>query len=379
MDIRSKAIKENIDLERELDISFDNEDTIYPMNNLKVEKGFYTVFELKRKFDSNNKRIILDSNFQRDDVWGNEKKSELIESVLMGLPLPIFYFNQDKYGRLIVVDGRQRLTALFDFLDDKLILRKLKILRELNDKKFSQLSPVLAGRIEDYQIQAHVIMPPTPDRIKFDIFDRVNRGGMQLNKQEIRNALYQGYATELLKQITCGERFRLATGDAFKKERRMKDKYLITRFLSLYLYDKGVLQDDDGCRYAYKGDRDELFGKGLEYVNKMQQIAIKKLKNVIEDGLYKSYYYLGKDAFRTINNGVRSPINMNIFEAVMFIMNEITDEIPKIIVEKRVHEFIASDLFIDNIGNHRDSKNKLEWRIENSKKVGKSLKEKYDK
>ena len=184
--------KKKTELENDLDINTKNEDSIYPMNDIKIEKGFYTVFELKRKFNSKNKRIILDSDFQRDDVWGKEKKCELIESVLMGLPLPIFYFNQDKYGRLIVVDGRQRLTALFEFMDDKITLRKLKILSELNDKKFSQLSPVLAGRIEDYQIQAHVILPPTPDRIKFDIFDRVNRGGMQLNKQEIRNALYQG-------------------------------------------------------------------------------------------------------------------------------------------------------------------------------------------
>ena len=88
----------------------------------------------------------------------------------------MFYFNQDKYGKLIVIDGRQRLTALFEFMDDKYQLRKLKVLSEHNDKCFSQLSPVLQARIEDYQIQAHVIMPPTPDRIKFDIFDRVNRG-----------------------------------------------------------------------------------------------------------------------------------------------------------------------------------------------------------
>ena len=62
------------------------------------------MFELKRRYDAEPKRIILDSDFQREDIWRRENKAELVESVLMGLPLPIFYFNQDKYGNLIVVE-----------------------------------------------------------------------------------------------------------------------------------------------------------------------------------------------------------------------------------------------------------------------------------
>lgn len=159
------------------------------------------------------KRCILDSDFQRDFVWKINRKVELIESVLMGLPLPNFYFSQDKYGRLIVIDGRQRLTALFEFMDNSYRLSDLKILTQINNMRFSELSPILRGRLEDYQIQAHVIMPPTPDRIKFDIFDRVNRGGMQLTKQEIRNALYQGEVTRLLTRLADSEESRQATGN----------------------------------------------------------------------------------------------------------------------------------------------------------------------
>lgn len=91
----------------EMDINGREDEQIYPMNGIKVDKGFYTIFELKRKFDSGEKRIILDSDFQREEVWNLQRKIELVESVLMGLPLPIFYFNQDKYGRLIVVDGER--------------------------------------------------------------------------------------------------------------------------------------------------------------------------------------------------------------------------------------------------------------------------------
>ena len=174
---------------------------IYPNFDIKIDKGFYTVYELKRRYDAEPKRIKLDSDFQRESIWKYKQKAELIESILMGLPLPIFYFNQDKYGNLIVVDGRQRLTALFEYMDGNFSLNHLKILNQFNEMKFDDLSPVYQTRIEDFQIQAHVIIPPTPDRIKFDIFDRVNRGGTSLNKQEIRNALYQGKATTFLKTV----------------------------------------------------------------------------------------------------------------------------------------------------------------------------------
>ena len=136
-----------VESEYGLAINSDDNTSVYPMNGIQVDKGFYTVFELKRRFDAKERRIILDSDFQREDVWDKNRKAELVESVLMGLPLPVFYFNQDKYGKLIVIDGRQRLTALFEFMDDKYKLRKLKILSDLNDKSFSQLSPVLQSRI----------------------------------------------------------------------------------------------------------------------------------------------------------------------------------------------------------------------------------------
>ena len=345
------------------------------MNNIKVDKGFYTVFELKRRFDNNDKRVILDSDFQRGDVWGLERKAELIESVLMGLPLPIFYFNQDKYGRLIVVDGRQRLTALFEYMDNKFALKNLKILPNVNGKHFSELPPILASRIEDYQVQAHVIMPPTPDRIKFDIFDRVNRGGMQLNKQEIRNALYQGEATRFLNRVVKSREFGLATGDAFADETRMKDKYLITRFVAFYLYREGRILDEKGQPYVYKNDLDELLGKGMDVMNNMSPEEIAKLENMVLETLDKSYYYMGKDAFRIRREMRRSPINMNVFETVMFYLLQISgkDEEQREFVKGMIVNFMEEKEFTENIGNHRDNAVPLHWRLEQAVRLGKGI------
>lgn len=366
-----------VDNQGELEINGQEDGKIYPMYDIKVDKGFYTVFELKRRYDVAQKRIILDSDFQREDIWTPQRKAELVESVLMGLPLPIFYFNQDKYGRLIVVDGRQRLTALFEYMDDQFALGKLKILSNMNGLKFSQLSPLMANRLEDYQLQAHVILPPTPDRIKFDIFDRVNRGGMQLNKQEIRNALYQGEATKLLNRLVKCEEFQEATGKAFTNEKRMKDKYLLNRFLACCFYRDGLIQDDQGKEYIYKDDIDELLGNGLDILNHMRPEAISKIESMVKRTLSKAFYYLGADGFRlSYGEGKRrTPINMNVFETVMLIMlyGPGKDEANRQKVKETVCKFLKSAEFRENIGNHRDSTAKLTWRLEQAKSIGKAL------
>ena len=360
----------------EMDINGREDEQIYPMNGIKVDKGFYTIFELKRKFDSSEKRIILDSDFQREEVWNLQRKIELVESVLMGLPLPIFYFNQDKYGRLIVVDGRQRLTALFEYMDDKFSLNKLKILPQMDGLKFSDLTPIMASRIEDYQLQAHVILPPTPDRIKFDIFDRVNRGGVQLNKQEIRNALYQGQATKLLNRLVKSQAFVQATGNAFQKEKRMKDKYLINRFIAVWFYRQGLIFEDDRSPYIYKDDIDELLGKGLDCLNHMAEDELKQVKTLVLTTLEKSYYYLGGDAFRLMKDGRRTPINMNVFETTMYALMYIPEKNPLIkgAVKEKMVTFFEMPKFRENIGNHRDSAAKLKWRLDQAEKIGKAFK-----
>ena len=371
-----KAGDHLVEHDDELDIKGHEEGKIYPMSGIKVDKGFYSLFELKRRYDANPKRIILDSDFQREDIWRRENKAELVESVLMGLPLPVFYFNQDKYGKLIVVDGRQRLTAMFSYMNDEYKLNNLKILPVLNDRKFSKLSPVQKTQIEDFQIQAHVIMPPTPDRIKFDIFDRVNRGGMRLNRQEMRNALYQGAATRLIKRLAESEYFSDATGKAFSHEKRMKDKYILTRFITFYLQQREKLQDENGAVYVYKDDIDELLGIGMEALNHMEESEISKIEAMVLECLKRSYYYLGEDGFRLSGGERRSPINMNVFETVMNVMLylPVEKECSREQVKEAVHKLIDASEFRENIGNHRDSAQRLKWRLEQAEMIGRSLK-----
>lgn len=370
MSKEEKILAENneakLDGDESLTAALSNVEDGYPMYNIKVERGFYTVYELKRKYDGKTKRIILDSDFQRESVWKPIQKAELIESILMGLPLPIFYFNQDKMGRLIVVDGRQRLTALFEFMDDAWALKNLKVLSELNGKHFSDLDPIVQSQIEDYQIQAHVIQPPTPDRIKFDIFDRVNRAGTQLNKQEIRNALYQGKSTELLNQVVKTDIFETATEKAFVSNPRMKDKYIVLRYIAFHLYFENKLLPD-GNKYEYKNDIDELLGIAMEHINNMDDAEVRDLYQLIINSLEKTVDILGENAFRMVRvNGSRSPINMNVFETVMYLMSKVDanekDKNKKIV--RKMNDLKQTADFQEAIGNHRDNWSKVEKRFQ---------------
>ena len=193
-------------------------------------------------------------------------------------------------GRLIVIDGRQRLNAIFSFLDNKFALDKLKILDDFNKKKFKDLDPVYQSKIEDYQLMAHVIQPTTPDQVKFDIFDRVNRAGTKLNKQEIRNALYQGQATVLLNELSKTTEFNDATENYFLKDKRMKNRYLLIRFIAFYLYYNNELYKNNNIiegLYQYNGDIDGFLGLSMEFLNSASKDKITEIRAITLDALKK--------------------------------------------------------------------------------------------
>jgi hypothetical protein len=245
----------------------------------------------------------------------------------MGLPIPIMYLYEDKFGNLIVVDGRQRLTAFFQFLDNKYELKDLSIMKDLNGKKFDDLDPIYQSKLEDYQLITQIIKPPTPDVIMFNIFDRVNRGGTALNNQEMRNALYQGQSTKMLEVISESKEFIEATGKSIQKK-RMKDKYLILRAVAFYLYANQELTNRKGEIIKYNGDIDEFLGKSMEYLNFIDEYKILEIVNKVSIAMKNAIRILGKDAFRLkVENNRRSPINMNVFESIVYVMMKLGERI----------------------------------------------------
>ena len=318
--------------------------SVYPAK-VKINPDRFSLFELKRKAEAVNKTVILDPEFQRSFVWNAKQKSELIESILMGIPLPVLYFFQQKDGKFQVVDGRQRLTTVFQFMNNKFALTGLEILEKENTKYFKDLDPLMQSTIEDYQMNVYTIQPPTPEKVKFDIFDRVNRSGTSLTHQEMRNALYQGKSTIMLKDLAFSEAFQNAIGYSIE-HKRMKDRYIILRFIAFYMYFKKINGIDE---IEYKSDIDDFLAKVMERINAFSDEKIAEIKNVFVGSMRRCFEIMGSDAFRFTNNGRRLPINMALFEVLAFffadekIFERQSNETVKDAVNKQKKEFFDSD------------------------------------
>lgn len=196
------------------------------------------------------KTIILNPDFQRKEVWTSDKKSQLIESLMLKIPLPMFYVSADEKSNYTVVDGLQRLSTIRSFiLGDEYLktqdaslrgngfkLRDLEFWSIYNGKNFNELPANIQNRILETEFSFTVINPGTPEEVRRNIFKRINTGGLPLSSHEIRNALYIGKSTELLNKLANLPSFKMATADSIKSI-RMEDKELILRFLAFLVRD----------------------------------------------------------------------------------------------------------------------------------------------
>ena len=197
--------------------------------------------------------IDLAPDFQRHYVWKARQRSGLIESLLLGIPLPSFYFNEDGTGRLQVVDGVQRLTTICQYVTDPTDkLGVVTYLHELEGQGFDDLASLFRRRMNSAQFVAHVIDPQTPYRVKFDIFRRINTGGTPLSAQEIRHYMSKIRSRNFLKKLVNEQSFITATGGALNNHPRMADREVALRFVAFRLFTSE--------EYAQHGSFDEFLG-----------------------------------------------------------------------------------------------------------------------
>lgn len=295
----------------------------YPLDSIFVRKDQRTVREVIGRIEKG--RYVLDPDFQRDFVWSPTKQSRLIESCLMRIPLPVFYVAEAKDGKIIVVDGLQRLTTFFRFINNQFSLTGLGEGRDgakqespLLNKKFKELPLSLQERLEDTQLTLYILDAKAPERAKLDIFERVN-GGVPLTRQQMRNCLFNGKATKLLKETAENELFLKTTGGSLDKK-SMRDREVINRFYAFYLL--GVDQ--------YKADMDDFLARALEKMNQLNDNKLSELDVIFKRTLQINYLLFGKHAFRKslasddIYAG-RKVINIALFDVCTVIFTELND------------------------------------------------------
>ncbi|EKJ91623.1 Protein of unknown function DUF262 [Bacteroides finegoldii] len=341
---------------------------VYPDAVLNIARETGSVFQLKRRWEKTPSMLDLTPPFQRNLVWSSKQKSELIESIIMGIPLPAFYVKENPEGVYVVVDGKQRLSTLFDFIDGKFKLEGLSILKDHVKSYFSDLSPIEQNKIEDYTLTINVIKAPTSDRVTFDLFDRVNRGGTNLNNQEMRNALYQGTSTRLIDELAENMNFLDATENTIPPK-HMKDRYLILRFLAFYMWNEHLSVDiETGLRLEYKSNLEDFLGKTMAYLNNLtsQDKLIARLKIVFNDCMYyAAKYVVPLGGFRLPSDGGRQkrPINMAFFESFSYLIAKM-DEVNENHVREVYFSILSNKEYVNSLTYSVDSRKQTYLRYE---------------
>lgn len=323
----------------------------YSIDSVFVRNETRSVSDMIRRIDQG--RCVLDPEFQRDFVWPEEKQSKLIQSAIMRIPLPVFYLAAAPDGKIIIVDGLQRLTTFHRFVKGEfklkgLIKSKNAASDPLEGKKFGQLDIPLQERILDTQLITYILDANAPERARLDIFERVN-SGVPLTRQQMRNALYSGPATIWLKDAASSYAFRTACGGGLDPK-TMRDREAINRFCAFFFL--------DWTNYK-SGEMDGFMAKVLTGMNRLSSAQLENLKKVFDASMRLNYEIFSDHAFRkslaTAQTSTRRQVlNIALFDVCSVLLARFHQKIignPQ--VAKKIHAavsgLLASREFVTSI------------------------------
>ena len=302
-----EGVKEEDDNGVEVEVEDPNVKNAHPFNPEKIRvRTVNTTVELLVSRIRNNE-IDLEPDFQRSLVWTPEQQCRLIESLLLRIPIPVFYMASDEEENWLVVDGVQRMFTIFHYVTDEYPLNHLEYLDQFNGKTYGELPRPMQRRISETELVVNIVEPSTPEDVMFNIFRRINTSGMTLNGQEIRNALHPGPVRAFLKSLARSEEFLRAT-DYSIRHIRMADRECVLRFLAFHID-------------SWKGyDTNDLDGYLSQTMTKMNAMTLAQRSVLSEDfkkAMRTAYDIFGAEAFRKPANETnlrRYPVSKALFE-----------------------------------------------------------------
>jgi len=348
---------------REIDITVEQQNIDFLI--YKMEYDLDKIDE-DSAFDLNAGVIDLNTEFQRSaDLWSQIQMSRLIESILIRFPLPAFYFDTTTKNKWQIIDGLQRLSTLRKFIIEKKDPLKLKGLEFLDkekfeDKTFDQLPEPMQRTIRNTQVILILIRPGTPKEVKYRIFERVNTGGLKLNKQEIRHAINQGIPSNYVKELAECKEFKNLTRI---NNRRMDDRELCLRYVAFKLkkYD------------LYQPPMYNFLDMAMEDIGKTDKSKRKILKSEFIAGLKTIEKLLGLNAFssKVFDNSIKSSqVNKAIFECLLTCISNLSDKQRTDLINKKEDFVLAytnvlqQDDFMDSITVHTSDKDAIKNRFD---------------
>ncbi|OPC78814.1 hypothetical protein B4N89_32245 [Embleya scabrispora] len=278
---------------------------------IRVNTSQFSLRNILDQIDEGSLELAPD--FQRGQVWRARQKSLLVESVLLQIPLPAFYFAEDSDGAFHVVDGLQRLSTLHDFVrggDAGFLLKGVEYLSAVEGLRFSDLAVQWQRRMHNTQLVVNVIDPTTPPDVMYDIFKRINTGGTPLNAQEIRHCMSKPRSREILKRMTHTDAFAAAT-NGLTDHIRMNDREMALRFAAFWLC--GL---DSYARHPVMETFLMTATRMLDNPDDVSDARVDQLESAFETAMRNAYLLFGQYTFRKWPLGVdgRNPINRALFE-----------------------------------------------------------------
>lgn len=291
-----------IQFEEPLEEEIESVDVALAERNIHADKSDPEVESLYGK--SKRGKLVIQSDFQRHFVWDKGKSSRLMESALLEIPLPVVYLAEEKDGNEYVIDGQQRLTAFFSFIDgtfpdaSEFKLTGLKVFTELNRKSYRELSEEQQDKIRYCPIRTITFKKDSETDLKFEIFERLNTGSVSLNDQELRNCIYRGPYNELLKQLSENTNFKHLC-NITRPDKRMRDVELALRFAAFY----------HATYLNYKPSMRKFLNQDMEQNQSSSKTDSLELTNAFKNSLSIIKSLLDKRAFKRFYKGTPNDPN----------------------------------------------------------------------
>lgn len=296
----------------------------YPIDSIFIRQETRSVSEVLSRVKKS--RWILNPDFQRDFVWDKDRQSKLIESCIMRIPLPVFYVAEGPDGEVIIVDGLQRIATFLHYVDNEFKIQNTSPGGEgsqknsIDGKYYNELPVNLRERILDTQLIMYILDSKAPEHVRLDIFERVN-SGVPLSRQQMRNAIYNGPATQWIKNISEKKLFIEATGNSLNTQ-NMRDREVVNRFCAF-----SILGVDE-----YRGDMDDFLARALKYMNKPENTHLNALKMELRISLKSNKNIFGKHAFRKSltdrdPHAQRTIFNISLFDVCAVLLAKFPEEI----------------------------------------------------
>ncbi|MFJ7994661.1 DUF262 domain-containing protein [Peribacillus frigoritolerans] len=351
---------------------------------VKTQNIEYDLETLVKKIDKNI--IKLDPEYQRNHRWDNQLSSRLIESLILNIPVPTIYISQDidvdeeveDVPRYSVIDGQQRLTAIYNFMSNNMPLEGMEVLKLLNGSFYKDLPPFLIRRLEERTIKCLRIDSTLDPQVKYDIFERLNSGSVKLEAQELRNAIYRGPFNKLIKELAENVDFRvlnqinLKDPESAKKVQKMEDVELVLRFFALH---------NNRYENLKKGFK-AFLSDAMKEFNLLSEQELMKFKKDFIETMYLIRHTFGDKAFAKyrvdkVGHEQEKLSKMSNFNAAVFdalsiafvdLVNLDSPDLPNSVVQEYLDLF-KDKRFFDSVSGSVNDREKVKYRIEAVKEL----------